>query len=114
MMTKNEVLDLLEKTAHDNALAYISKEGNIIVLTNDCYIENGEIVVDENGDPIERAYDSTLIDKFEAAIREQSIDWGMGEYEFYTPDSYLTFSLFIDSRSEHYYYAREWEPDTII
>jgi len=113
-MTKNEVLDLLNRTTGDNALAYISKEGNIIVLVNDCYIKDGEIVVDENGDPIERAYDSTLIDKFDAAIREQSIDWGRGEYEFYTTDSDTTFSLFIDSRSEHYYYAREWEPDTII
>ena len=113
-MTKNEVLDLLNKTVGDNALAYISKEGNIIVLANDCYIENGEIVVDKNGEPIERAYDSTLIDKFEAAIREQSIDWGMGEYEFYTDDGETAFYLYFDTRSDHYYYAHEWEPDTII
>ena len=113
-MTREEVLALLKKIVRRDAVSYISEEGNIIVLRNDCYIIDGEISLDEYGDPVERIYSEALIDEFVAAIRDYSIDWGMDEYEFWDADGNTAFKLYMDYRCDHYYYCMEWEPDAKV
>ena len=113
-MTREDVLTLLKKIVRRDAISYIDKDGNIIVLRNDCYIIDGEISLDEYGDPVERIYSEALIDEFRVAIKDCSIDWGMDEYEFYdTVTGESLFKLYIGYRCEHYY-CMECEPDAKV